>query len=456
MGAARHSEPGGDERVPAALFNRLPAIVWEADGHGDRMTYVSPRALDLLGHDPVTWRETPGFWDDHLHPDDRERVLAAVRRMLAGGAGTTRLRYRFRAADESYRWFADTIDMVAGGRLSGIMLDVTDDHPALDPAVAGADATADAVPPQRVSDAGMPTLDAIVDNISDGVYYVDRSRRIGFWNKGAERLTGYRADEVVGRHCFDNVLCHVDATGSSLCTSRCPLVATMQDGTSHEMVIWLKHADGSRRAVQTRTAPMRTTDGRIVGGVEIFSDATGLIEARDAAEAARRDALTDPLTDLPNRRLLDVVLASRQEDLDRSGRPYGFLIIDVDGFKGFNDQYGHDTGDEALCVVASTLRGGVRGGDALVRWGGDEFAIVAALDDEAAVRMLADRLQALMRTAHVPAAGEAVPIRISIGGALAIPGQGLADLFARADRALLAAKTAGRDRFVMSGPDLAA
>jgi diguanylate cyclase (GGDEF)-like protein len=229
----------------------------------------------------------------------------------------------------------------------------------------------------------------------------------------------------------------------------------MQDGTTRNTVIWLKHADGSRRPVQTRTAQLRSDDGRVVGGVEIFADATGLIEAQDEAEAARKDALTDPLTGLPNRRLLDLVLASRQEDLYRLGRPYGFLIADVDRFKGFNDQFGHDVGDDALRVVAATLRGGVRGGDALVRWGGEEFAVVAALEDEAAMRLLAGRLLALMRSAHVPVGGRNVPIRISIGGALAIPGQELHDLFARADRALLGAKTAGRDRFVMAGPGVA-
>jgi diguanylate cyclase (GGDEF)-like protein len=224
----------------------------------------------------------------------------------------------------------------------------------------------------------------------------------------------------------------------------------MVDGQSRTMIVWLRHADGSRRPVQTRTAPIRDAEGVIVGGVEIFNDATGLLEAQDEAEAARRDALTDPLTGLSNRRLLDPVLAARGDALTREGRPYGLLIADVDRFKVINDRYGHDVGDEALRVVASTLRGGVRGGDTLVRWGGEEFAIVAAVADIVALHRLADRLLALMRAASFRVGGRSVPVRVSIGGAFARPGEDAEQLFARADHALLAAKEAGRDRCVMA------
>ena len=123
----------------------------------------------------------------------------------------------------------------------------------------------------------------------------------------------------------------------------------------------------------------------------------------------------------------------------------------MDNFKVFNDRYGHDVGDVALKVVASTLRGGVRGGDALVRWGGEEFAIVAALSDDEGMTRLASRLMSLMRSAHVRADGQRLPVRVSIGGAIARPGEALDHLFVRADHALLRAKATGRDRFVLDG-----
>ncbi len=70
----------------------------------------------------------------------------------------------------------------------------------------------------------------IIDNLYDGVYFVDRDRVITYWNKGAERITGYSAEQTIGRACRDNLLNHVTANGVELCLTNCPLAAVMQDG----------------------------------------------------------------------------------------------------------------------------------------------------------------------------------------------------------------------------------
>ncbi len=436
------------------LMDALPAVVWEADAESQSMLYVSSRAWSIVGFDPDAWVSEPGFWEDHVHPDDLPAATASLDAAVETGV-STRIEYRFRVAQGAYRWFQDSIQVVPGEdgrlRLVGVMVDIHDERMrqellARERAEAPAPSGQDLV-------ASSPLHQAIVDNLSDGVYYVDRMRAISYWNHGAERLTGYAAQDVIGRHCYDNLLVHVDAEGHNLCHSACPLMQTIQDGRERQHLVWLRHADGHRVPVETRTAAIRSSEtGLIVGGVEIFSDATGLVEARDAMDEARRDALTDPLTRLPNRRLLDVVLASRQEDLDRRGAPFGFLMVDIDHFKQFNDTFGHDVGDQALKVVAATLKGACRTGDTIVRWGGEEFAIVAAQVDADAIHRLADRLLRMVRLAHVPVGAGRFPIHVSIGGALAHAGEPVETLFVRADQALLAAKDAGRDRFVLNEP----
>ena len=82
--------------------------------------------------------------------------------------------------------------------------------------------------------------------MSEAVYVVDRQRRVTYWNPAAERLTGYPADQVVGRCCRDGILNHVDHEGTSLCKSRCPLLATIGDGQPHDMLAFLHHRDGHR------------------------------------------------------------------------------------------------------------------------------------------------------------------------------------------------------------------
>lgn len=412
---------------------------------------MSPRAATIVGYAPVVWYSDPGFWLAHIHPDDVAEVMRATQTAATTGE-TVRLVYRFHVADGTYRWFGDSIQASAGEdgspRLTGVMVDVHDERMRVEMLETSRAREATGFAPDPVL--ASPLHKSIVDNLSDGVYYVDRERRISYWNHGAERLTGYRADEVIGRQCYDNIPSHVDAEGRSLCHSACPLMHTMNDGQERQVIVWLRHANGQRIPVDTRTAPIRSGESaRIVGGVEIFSDATGQVEARDAADAARRDALTDPLTGLPNRRLLDAVLAARKDDLDRHGRPFGMFVADIDHFKRFNDDYGHDVGDQALRVVGATLKGGLRAGDTLVRWGGEEFTLVAAEVDEATMHRLAERLLHLVRATRVPVGSERVAVRVSIGGALARPGESLDALFVRADQALLAAKSGGRDRFVL-------
>ena len=110
------------------LVRLIPAIVWEADGEDYRMTFVSERCRDLLGYEPEEWLTEPGFWEAHLHPDDRLAAIAAADAAIEG-VNDTRLEYRFQAADGSYRWFHDAVQVVRDRsgvrRLVGVMLDIT-------------------------------------------------------------------------------------------------------------------------------------------------------------------------------------------------------------------------------------------------------------------------------------------------------------------------------------------
>ena len=304
-------------------------------------------------------------------------------------------------------------------------------------------------------DLGIPTLDdafyrSLVDHLSDGVYFVNSQRRILYWNRGAERITGHDAAAVVGRCCADGILAHVDAAGRELCQSACPLMASIHDDQPHELEVWLRHHDGHRLPVRVRTAPIHDRDGNVAGAVEIFDDASPLLDARAHAAAATRDAMSDALTGMPNRRHLDAALSARLEDLVRYGRSFGLLVADIDHFKDVNDKHGHDVGDLALRAVATTIAGGLRAGDMAGRWGGEEFVILATCEHASALHEIGERLRALVASAVVRAGGTDITVHISVGGALAVAGDQPAALFTRADAALYEAKEGGRDRVVVA------
>jgi PAS domain S-box-containing protein len=115
----------------------------------------------------------------------------------------------------------------------------------------------------------------ILDSLSDGVYVCDPDRRIVYWSKSAERITGWQAEDVLGKRCLDNVLCHIDKDGHKLCgEEHCPLHRAMITGTSSTcpLIVFAQGKNGQRIPMQVSVAPIQDESGTVVGGVETFRD----------------------------------------------------------------------------------------------------------------------------------------------------------------------------------------
>jgi|GEM_PF-6961764 len=163
-------------------------------------------------------------------------------------------------------------------------------------------------------------------------------------------------------------------------------------------------------------------------------------------------SLRDPLTKLFNRRHFEQVLAWEVRRSSRTGAPVSLLVIDVDHFKRFNDDYGHQIGDEALIHVAELLRGSVRDEDCVCRYGGEEFVVVLPTADAESARRRAEVIRSAVAGAPMalPTGGH-VSVTISIGVAcFPVHGASAQLLFRQSDAALYAAKEAGRNRVSVS------
>lgn len=277
------------------------------------------------------------------------------------------------------------------------------------------------------------------------MYVVEPSRRITYWNGAAEAISGFSADEMVGRWCGDGRLNHVNERGVELCGASCPLLATMRDGRTRSVRVFLHHRDGHVCPVNVTAVALYAEDGTISGAVETFRDDSDRRELEQDLREAEHLALVDPLTGVGNRRALKQYLSRRLADWERDGARFAALVIDVDRFKQTNDNLGHDAGDAVLTVLARSLVLAVRSGDQVVRTGGDEFAVITGpiTDDE---------LSSLRARLHVVAAhgryDDLSPMRItvSIGAAMVGVDDDAAALMRRADHQLLRAKRAGRKR----------
>lgn len=295
----------------------------------------------------------------------------------------------------------------------------------------------------------------IVDNLHEGLYFVDRERTITYWNKAAEECTGYTAEEVVGSHCYDNILNHIDGKGNQLCFGLCPLAATMENSVPADAEVYLHHKHGHRVPVAVRVSPLTNDRGEVIGGIELFSDISNRSANQLKIEELEALAFIDQLTGLANRAYLDSELLSRIEEHKRYGVNFGLLFMDIDCFKSFNDSYGHELGDQVLKVVADTFLNNSRPFDTFGRWGGEEFVGIMRNVDAPTLTTLGERLRESVAGTYIIHNGEKLQVTISLGATLVAQDDTPETVARRADKALYRSKKEGRNRLTWLASDLA-
>jgi len=143
-------------------------------------------------------------------------------------------------------------------------------------------------------------IQAIINSLGDGIYVCDMQRRITYWSESAQRITGWSAEDVLGRSCFDDLLCHIDKDGHRLCGEEyCPLHRAMitGNGSKGPLLVYAKSKEGRRIPMFVSVNPMRDPEGRVVGGVEIFQDASAIIHELERARAIQQLAIQYDLPD---------------------------------------------------------------------------------------------------------------------------------------------------------------
>lgn len=173
----------------------------------------------------------------------------------------------------------------------------------------------------------------MLNKIDEGIYFVDKDRKITFQNKGTELITGFDSKSVVGCHCFDNLLNHVGDFGNKLCLGGCPLQKTIEDSEERETQLYLHHKRGHRLKIKVKTLPLYD-DNQEIGAVEIFNVLSKEIHiSDDEIERLKELTLRDQLTNLPNRRKIESVIKNKINDFETLDIGYGVLFIDIDYLK---------------------------------------------------------------------------------------------------------------------------
>ncbi len=403
----------------------LAAIV----GRDGTVRYGIPSGARILGTGTDQWIGDSLF--DHLHPDDARDARDAFAQVIETlGVGMPPIPFRARHRDGSWRHLMGAYT----NRLN-------------DPSVAGIVFNAWDVTAERRANEALHLRDQAIAASSNGIFIADATQPdmpVVYMNAAIERITGYAADELLGRNPRflqgpEHDQPGVDALRAALTGERewaGSLRNYRKDGTLfyNEMYI----------------SPVHDDAGRLRSFIGVLNDVT---ERRSLEDQLAHQAFHDALTALPNRALF---MDRLEQSLARGRRLHhtvAVLFLDLDRFKVVNDSWGHDSGDELLVLVGQRLRDCLRPGDTIARLGGDEFTML--LDGPVSVHeavAVAERAIAALQT-HFVVRGREVFTTPSIGLAFSDgPDTDPTSLLRDADLAMYRAKERGRSRYEVFDP----
>jgi diguanylate cyclase (GGDEF)-like protein/PAS domain S-box-containing protein len=276
----------------------------------------------------------------------------------------------------------------------------------------------------------------------DALIMIDSKGRTTFWNSAAEKMFGYRAEEVIGQDLHKYIALDNDRKEAA---KGMPDFAKTGEGQVMGSVMEFTAKD---KWENTFPVERSVSSFQLSGewyAVGIIRDIT---KRKQIEEKLRRLATTDTLTKLPNRRHFLECLESDLNQAKRYKRPFSLIMLDIDHFKSVNDTYGHDSGDKVLETFAQICLETVRQTDTPGRIGGEEFAVVLPETDNKAAVILAKRLRKNIESATIGLpGGEEISITASIGVVSLTENDDSSDsLIKNADQALYEAKRKGRNR----------
>jgi diguanylate cyclase (GGDEF)-like protein/PAS domain S-box-containing protein len=289
----------------------------------------------------------------------------------------------------------------------------------------------------------------LAEGSSDMVTRIGLDEKLRYVSPSSSRVVGWRANQLIGTPALAGIheedRPHVQA-----------VVDAMKRGDTEEARLTYRnvHRTNSEVWLESTMRVTRKDDGKVDGLVAISRDIT---EQKKLETRLETLAIEDSLTGLANRRRFDERLNEEWARAYRDRSSLALLMIDVDHFKSYNDEYGHPAGDACLRVVAQVIAAEMkRPGDLAARYGGEEFAMLLPNTDAAGCARIGERIRRAIREAGLVHGANlgAGYVTASVGGATCRPAlertAGIGTLVEAADQALYAAKEAGRDRLMMS------
>jgi diguanylate cyclase (GGDEF)-like protein/PAS domain S-box-containing protein len=290
----------------------------------------------------------------------------------------------------------------------------------------------------------------VLESLQTGVYVVDRNQKIRFWNEGAEKITGYLRQDVLGRFCKENSTPPEAGDKTILADAAASIISVLRDGKPTIANISLRHKAGHRVPVRLRSAAVRNGHGSIIGAAESFDESLSSPD-QDRRQGKLADyGCLDPETGILTEA---VILSHLRECLSLFAEhqvPFSVMCVEVDALDQLRTTYGHAVLPTVLKVVARTFENSLRPTDFLGRLGETRF--IAALTECGSddVERASERVRKIVSAAEIQWWGDTLRVTSSFGAVSAEPGDTFDTLLARAKQSLDESLAAGGNRVTVA------
>lgn len=276
----------------------------------------------------------------------------------------------------------------------------------------------------------------VLEGLETGVYIVDRNRRIRFWNEGAEEITGYLRQDVVGHFLRDHLLATGDNAKDLDSDPDDPINLVFRDGKPSVKDVSILHKGGYRVPIVLRTNPIRNSRGMVVGAAESFE------KNRSASDWNRRQSgfadfgCLDVLTGVAAQSLMEAQLRENLISFAEHHIPFGILLVQVDHLDTFRASRGPGVVLSILRIVAQSLENCVRPTDVVGCWGENQFIAILMECKESEVALVGERVRRMISRSEIEWWGDKFSVTSPVGGAGCRAGDKAELLVARAEASL--------------------
>lgn len=259
---------------------------------------------------------------------------------------------------------------------------------------------------------------AVIDALPEAVCIVDHERRVLFWNKEAERITGYLRQEAIGRPCHGESLIGFHECAGETCPKTYPLSESMHEGKVRESRLFLRHKEGHRVLVQLRVVPIRDERGHVIGAAENFEE----LNKESEDDYLSEFGCVDPVAGVPNQKFMYSQLLGNLAMFAVCGVPFAVLHLQLTDLDQFKASRGVEAAEMLLHVVAHSVRGFVANRGVLGRWGESDFLIVLRPGERCAVERECEEIRQIAEKSEIHWWSDWLSIRVDVVGTSAQSG----------------------------------